>query len=125
METWPVSIIIPNFNGEQILPRALTSVTEAARAYEGKNEIIVVDDASRDSSTALISQNFPDINLIRHENNRGFAEAVHSGVKAAEYPIILLLNSDVYPERDFLAPLMRWFHREDTFSVSPLILFVW
>ena len=122
METWPVSIIIPNYNGEQILPRALTSVSEAVRAYAGPCEIIVVDDASRDSSVDLISQNFSDIKLVRHATNRGFSKAVHSGVHAAVYPIILLLNSDVYPERDFLAPLVRWFSREDTFSVSPLIL---
>lgn len=122
METWPVSIIIPNYNGEQILSRALTGVTEAVRAYAGHCEIIVVDDASQDNSIDLISENFPDIKLVRHEANRGFSEAVHSGVHVAVYPIILLLNSDVYPERDFLAPLVRWFSREDTFSVSPLIL---
>ena len=122
METWPVSIIIPNYNGEQILPRALASVSEAVRAYAGPSEIIVVDDASRDNSIDLIAQNFPDISLVRHEVNKGFADAVHSGVQAAVYPIILLLNSDVYPDRDFIAPLVRWFDREDTFSVSPLIL---
>ncbi len=122
METWPVSIIIPNYNGEQILSRALTSVTEAVRAYAGQCEIIVVDDASQDNSIDLISKYFPDVKLVRHEKNRGFSEAAHSGVHAAVYPIILLLNSDVYPERDFLAPLVQWFSREDTFSVSPLIL---
>ncbi len=122
METWPVSIIIPNYNGEQILLRALTCVTEAVRAYAGQSEIIVVDDASQDNSISLISQNFPDIKLVQHETNRGFSEAVHSGVGTAVYPIIILLNSDVYPERDFLAPLVRWFSRDDTFSVSPLIL---
>ena len=122
MDTWPVSIIIPNYNGEQILPRALTSVTEAVRAYAGQSEIIVVDDASRDSSIDLISQNFPDIKLVRHEVNKGFSEAIHSGVQAAVYPIVILLNSDVYPDRHFIDPLIRWFDREDTFSVSPLIL---
>jgi GT2 family glycosyltransferase len=122
METWPISIIIPNYNGEQILPRALASVREAGRAYPGPTEIIVVDDASRDNSVEFIAHNFPDIKLVRHETNKGFAEAVHSGVNAAEHPIILLLNSDVYPERDFLAPLVKWFCQDDTFSVSPLIL---
>ena len=56
METWPVSIIIPNYNGEQILPRALTSVTEAVRAVAGQCEIIVVDDASQDNNIDLISE---------------------------------------------------------------------
>jgi len=122
METWPVSIVIPNFNGEQILPRALTSVREAGLAYAGPSEIIVVDDASRDNSVDLITHNFPDIKVVRHKTNKGFSEAVHSGVHAAVHPIILLLNSDVYPEPDFLAPLVRWFSQDDTFSVSPLIL---
>jgi GT2 family glycosyltransferase len=122
MDTWPVSIIIPNFNGEQILPRALTSVTEAVRAYAGQSEIIIVDDASQDNSVTLISQNYPDIKLVRHEVNKGFSEAIHSGVQAAVYPIVILLNSDVYPDRHFIDPLIRWFDHEDTFSVSPLIL---
>jgi len=122
MDTWPVSIIIPNYNGEQILPRALTSVTEAVRAYAGQSEIIIVDDASQDNSVTLISQNYPDIKLVRHEVNKGFSEAIHSGVQAAVYPIVILLNSDVYPDRHFIKPLIRWFDREDTFSVSPLIL---
>ncbi len=122
MDSLAVSIIIPNYNGEQILPRALTSATEAVRAYAGQSEIIVVDDASRDNSIDLISQNFPDIKLVRHEKNKGFSEAIHSGVQAAVYPIVILLNSDVYPDRHFIDPLIRWFDREDTFSVSPLIL---
>jgi len=122
MDSLAVSIIIPNYNGEQILPRALTSATEAVRVYGGQSEIIVVDDASRDNSIDLISQNFPDIKLVRHEVNKGFSEAIHSGVTAAVYPIVILLNSDVYPDRHFIDPLIRWFDREDTFSVSPLIL---
>jgi GT2 family glycosyltransferase len=122
MDSLAVSIIIPNYNGEQILPRALTSVTEAVLAYAGQSEIIVVDDASQDNSIDLISQNFPDIKLIKHEVNKGFSEAIHSGVQTAVYPIVILLNSDVYPDRHFIDPLIRWFDREDTFSVSPLIL---
>jgi GT2 family glycosyltransferase len=122
MDTPPVSIIIPNYNGEDILPAALTSVSAAAQAYAGQSEIIVVDDASQDSSVDLVTQHFANIRLVRHAINQGFSEAIHSGVHVALYPIILLLNSDVYPDRHFIAPLMQWFSRKDTFSVSPLIL---
>lgn len=117
----PVSIIIPNYDGEQILTRTLASVVEAARAYQGECEIIVVDDASQDKSIKLITENFPEISVVRHDTNKGFAEAVHSGTKSSSYQIIILLNSDVHPDRNFIAPLVRWFSRDDTFSVSPLI----
>jgi GT2 family glycosyltransferase len=122
MDSFAVSIIIPNYNGERILPAALASVSAAVSAYAGQSEIIVVDDASQDNSIQLITDHFAPIKLVRHEVNKGFSEAVHSGVQAAVHPIIILLNSDVYPDRHFIAPLMRWFSFEDTFAVSPLIL---
>ena len=121
MDPVPVSIIIPNYNGERILGGTLTSVVEAAHAYPGECEIIVVDDASQDNSMKLITENFPEINLVRHETNRGFAEAVHSGARSSTHQIIILLNSDVRPDPNFIAPLVRWFGHDDTFSVSPLI----
>jgi GT2 family glycosyltransferase len=117
-----VSIIIPNYNGEQILERNLSSVVESADAYPGKCEIIVVDDASQDDSVKLIAENFPEIKVVQHETNKGFAESVCSGVRSSIYEIIILLNSDVRPDPNFIAPLVKWFDQEDTFSVSPLVL---
>jgi len=121
MDSLPVSIIIPNHNGEQILAANLTSVTEAAHRYTGVVEIIVVDDASGDNSVPMIAEQFPEIRVVTHDVNKGFAEAVHSGVTSSRYPIIILLNSDVRPERQFIAPLISWFGSPDTFAVSPLI----
>jgi GT2 family glycosyltransferase len=121
MDFIPVSIIIPNYNGEQILANNLVSVVQAAESYPGESEIIVVDDASQDNSVQMITMNFPEIKVVEHDINKGFAEAIHSGIKSSNSPIIVLLNSDVRPDRNFLAPLIRWFSRDDTFSVSPLI----
>ena len=122
MNIAPVSIVIPNFNGEPILTKTLASVVEAVEAYPGESEIIVVDDASQDKSIQLIAKSFPQVIVFRHDVNKGFSEAVHTGVRASNYPIVVLLNSDVNPDPDFIAPLIQWFTRDDTFSVSPLIL---
>jgi GT2 family glycosyltransferase len=121
MYTSPVSIIIPNYNGERILRHSLADVVAAAKAYSEDCEIIVVDDASVDNSVPLIAKHFPDIKLVSHTINKGFAEAVHSGVRIANHPILLLLNTDVFPNRQFIAPLIRRFGDPDTFGVSPLI----
>jgi GT2 family glycosyltransferase len=122
MDTLAVSIIIPNYNGEQILKRSLPHVVEAAGAYPGNCEIIVGDDPSQDNSLQLIADQFPKIKVIRHEINQGFGEAVQSDVRASLHAIIIFLNTDVLPDRGFISPLVRWFDRQDTFSVSPLIL---
>lgn len=122
MDPAPVSIIIPNYNGEQILSKNFSSVVKATRAYPGESEILVVDDASQDNSIRFIEEKFPKVRIVRHDINKGFIEAVHSGIKSSIYPIIILLNTDLRPDREFIRPLVRWFNRYDTFSVSPLIL---
>ncbi|MGD2150108.1 MAG: glycosyltransferase [Desulfobacterales bacterium] len=122
MDFIPVSIIIPNYNGEQILANNLVSVIQATESYSGESELIVVDDASQDNSVQMITMNFPEIKVVKHDINQGFAEAIHTGIKSSNSPIIVLLNSDVRPDRNFLAPLIRWFSQDNMFSVSPLIL---
>jgi GT2 family glycosyltransferase len=118
----PVSIIIPNFNGASILETNLPSVLAAARAYGGDVETVIVDDASSDQSIAVVTERFPQVKLVRHDVNRGFAETVHSGVHAAAHEVLVFLNSDVRPHADFLAPLVETLMTSrDVFSVSPLV----
>lgn len=116
-----VSIIIPNFNGEDLLVKNLPQVVKAALAYEGPCEVIVVDDASQDGSINFIRTHYPLVKLVCNDTNRGFAESVHVGIRHALHEQIILLNSDVRPDLDFIAPLMLHFQSPNTFAVSPLI----
>jgi GT2 family glycosyltransferase len=122
MRQGPVSIVIPNYNGRDILPQTLDGALAALAAYSGRGELIVVDDASTDDSVGMLRDRYPTIKVVRHETNRGFAEAVHTGVNVSQYAIVILLNSDVHSDTNFIAPLVRWFEQADTFSVSPLIM---
>ena len=120
--TGSVSIIIPNFNGERLLTRNLPSVCRYAGESELETEIIVVDDASTDDSVRTLAENFGQVRTIVHETNQGFSAAVHSGVRAARFELLLLLNSDVALVEDIISPLAGYFDEPDTFSVSPLIV---
>ena len=53
-----VSIIIPNWNGADLLKAYLPSVLNAQKNYQGNTEIIVVDDASTDQSVNLLKKEF-------------------------------------------------------------------
>jgi len=117
-----VSIVIPNFNGEAIIDRALNAVRAAARAYPGPCEVVVVDDASTDRRVALILERHPEVSLVRHQANAGFAEAVHSGVAHASHEVLILLNSDVMPSPEFIEPLVTPLTDEKVFATSPLVL---
>lgn len=122
MTAEPVTIIIPNFSGVSLLESNLPSVVAAGRAYAGEVEIIVVDDASTDHSVAMLAAKFPQVRRVCHDVNRGFSDAVHSGVGAAGRDILIFLNSDVRPQADFIAPLVATLtSSHDIFCVSPLV----
>ena len=117
----PVTVVIPNFNGTKLLRKNLPSVLQAARQYVPIASVIVVDDGSKDDSIQVLRTEFPDVKIVIHEQNMGFAEAVHSGVNAVETELIMLLNSDVSVEENLLESLVPYFDSPATFSVNPLI----
>ena len=113
-----ISAVIPNWNGKELLQRNLPSLVEALDYNGGDYEIVVVDDASTDGSPQFIRDAYPFVRLVRLERRLGFSGAVNSGVKQAKYDMLLLLNSDIRVPRDFLSPLLSYFHDEKTFAVS-------
>ena len=119
MKNFSVSVVIPNFNGEKLLEKNLSSVLIAKdnpRNYI--TEVIVVDDGSCDQSVKVITSNFPQIKLIKHKRNRGFSASVNTGVRAAKGEIICLLNSDVVPDNNFLESVFIHLHNPKIFAVS-------
>jgi GT2 family glycosyltransferase len=115
----PVSIVIPNYNGEDLLKRNLPAVIAAVTKYPGGAEILVVDDASSDASVSYV-QGVTGIRLITRPVNGGFSAACRSGVEAATHPIVILLNTDARPFPDFIAPLAAAFQDERVLAVSCL-----
>lgn len=116
------SLVVPNWNGRELLRKHVPSLLEAARAHGGDVEVVIVDDGSADDSARVVETELAPARLVRHEKNQGFAAACLTGARAARHPVVVLLNSDVTVERDFLAPLLRPFADPGVFAVSPLIL---
>lgn len=87
-----VSVVIVNYNAGSLL-------TDCVKSALGPNiEIIVVDNASYDSSLDLLTTRFPQtrhpLNIIVNESNLGFAAACNIGAKAAHGDYLLFLNPD-------------------------------
>lgn len=82
-------------------------------------EVIVVDNGSTDGSVAYIEEVYPEINLIKLNENTGFSKAVNVGIKASRAPFVLLLNNDTKCCKDFVAQLYRAIYKNRRiFSVS-------
>lgn len=109
-----VSIVIPNYNGQKLLVKNLPKVVAASLGAE----IIIVDDASIDKSVDFIRKNFPKIKIVKHKKNQRFAIACNNGIKHAIGDIVILLNSDVVPKKNFIKPLIDHFQDNLVFSVG-------
>src|SRR5215471_15799130 len=116
------SVVIPNWNGRDLLEKYLPSVV-AALAGNPANEIVVVDNGSTDGSADYVRAHFPQVNVVALPKNLGFAGGSNAGFRAAKNDIVVLLNSDMRVASDFLAPLLEGFRDPDVFAVSCQIFF--
>jgi GT2 family glycosyltransferase/glycosyltransferase involved in cell wall biosynthesis len=116
------SVVIPNWNGRDLLEKYIPSVMEALAGNPG-NEIIVVDNGSEDGSAEFLREHFPSVNVLALDRNLGFGGGSNAGFRAAKNDIVVLLNSDMRVEREFLSPLLEGFTDESVFSVACQIFF--
>jgi len=117
-----VSIVIPNYNGRELLREYLPYTYEVANAANIVYEIIIVDDASKDDSIAFIRSAYPGVNLLVNPENKGFSYTCNRGIEVAQYELILLLNSDVKLTPGYFDEQWKYFLRWDTFGVMGRII---
>ncbi len=115
-----ITAVIPHYNGKGELYGSIVSLVREMPA----SSVIVVDDGSTDGSTDGLRDAFPGIRLIRSEENRGFAHAVNSGIRAASTPYVFLINNDARLEPGALSELLDTMEAtgERTFAVQAKML---
>jgi N-acetylglucosaminyl-diphospho-decaprenol L-rhamnosyltransferase len=87
-----------------------------------EHRIIVSDGASTDGTPENIQTRFPQVTVIRHETDPGYAAAANHGIAAGSGGVILLLNNDTSCRSDFLEHLVASFDDERVGAVAPLTL---
>ena len=96
-----VSIIIVNYNTREHLLKCLAAALHPDK--DATCRVIIIDNGSSDGSVEAARQQHPDIDIIRNEQNQGFARAVNQGLKAADKcDYHLILNSDARLSDDYL-----------------------
>lgn len=86
-----VSVVIPNWNGKKFLKGCLDSLLQSSY---GQIEIVMVDNGSKDGSVEFLEENYPQVKLIKFEQNTGFSVAVNAGINNSRGEFVALLNND-------------------------------
>ncbi|MBI9036407.1 MAG: glycosyltransferase family 2 protein [Bacteroidales bacterium] len=99
-----VAVVILNWNGVKFLEKFLPKIIE----YSKENaEVIVADNASTDHSIEFLQENFPEIRIIKHDINKGFAKGYNDTLKQVEAEYYVILNSDIEVSKNWIAPIIE------------------
>lgn len=103
-----VSVLIPAFNEERVI---VDSVRRVLASENVELEILVIDDGSKDATSAVVTEaygNEPRVRLLTLENG-GKARALNEGLKLAKGDVIIALDADTRFQPQTVASLARWF----------------
>src|SRR4051795_10971532 len=95
-----IAAVVPNHDGAGWLGRCLRALHDQQRPFD---EVVVVDDASRDDSLAVLERDWPAVRVVALARNRGFAAAANAGIAATRCDAVALVNTDVELAPDWLA----------------------
>lgn len=116
-----ISVVIVSYKVKNFTVRCLDSLYKT----EGipVPEIIVVDNDSKDGTVECLREDFPQVNVIRNEENAGFGRACNQGMKISGGKYVLFLNPDTLVEKDTLKILSDFLEEnEKAGMVGPKIL---
>lgn len=113
------AVVILNWNGAKLLQQFLPSVIQ----FSGDATIYVADNASTDTSIAVLKKEFPTIKIIENTGNYGFAKGYNEALKCVEEPYYALVNSDIEVTENWLQPIETIFNNEpNTAIIQPKLL---
>ncbi len=101
-------VVIVSWNTVDLTRDCLRSLYDELAGLDGESEVWVVDNASEDSSAAMIKDEFPQVRLIENTENVGFARANNQVLRIAEGSYYLLLNSDTVVPLGSLQQLINY-----------------
>lgn len=91
MSSTVIDIIIPHYNGKDILTQCLDSLHSE---NEPLFKIFVVDNGSTDGSREMLSEKYPAVEIIYSDSNLGYAGGCNLGFEYGDSPLVLFYNND-------------------------------
>ena len=98
-----IAIVILNWNGRRMLEQYMPSVLMDSK---GDATVIVADNASTDDSLDLLEKQFPEVRIIRFDENWGFAEGYNKALTEVKAEYYVIMNSDIEVTQHWLTPLI-------------------
>jgi GT2 family glycosyltransferase len=110
-------VIVPNWNGKDSLKDCLDSL----QTQSLKPHVIVVDNGSVDGSIQFVEEHYPDVELIRHSVNKGYAGGVNPGFRRAielKAQYVAPFNNDAIADKQWLEKLVEYLEAHNHVGIA-------
>ena len=97
-----VTAYIPAYNVSEYLARTIEGLLAQTHPFD---EILVIDDGSRDNSAEIASR-YPQVTLIKHLGNQGLAAARNTAMRNARNDLVASVDADVVADKGWIATLL-------------------
>jgi dolichol-phosphate mannosyltransferase len=111
-----LSLVIPAWNEQETIRRAIREAAAALAAVTGAYEILIVDDGSTDGTADAVRAEAaldPRVRLLQHPCNRGYGAALRTGFQAASLDLVAFTDADCQFDLTELADLLPLARRHD------------
>ncbi|MCR4368732.1 MAG: glycosyltransferase family 2 protein [archaeon] len=112
------SVIVATYNNRKVLEKTLDSLL--AQKFDGRHEIIVVNDGSTDGTHEFLDTyaNGEKNLVVFHQKNLGVCRARNVGIENSQYEIVVNMDHDCIAEPDWLQKMVDGFNSEKVGVVS-------
>jgi glycosyltransferase involved in cell wall biosynthesis len=120
---FPVSVVIPIFNGASTIVQTLESLLEQRAFFD---ELIIINDASKDNSKELVEDYLTgkiEYKLIDHKINQGLSNTYNEGIQVARGPLVVTMHQDVILLEDALKKIVEPFGNKKVVAASHISVF--
>lgn len=122
-EVVDLCVVLVSYNTREMTIRCLSTLRERLAVECPNSEILLVDNDSSDGTSHAIERMFPDVTVIRSGGNVGFGRANNLAFAKARGELILLLNTDAFPEPGAIGRLFSAITSDDGLAaIGPQLL---
>ncbi len=105
------TIVLLSYNSLQVTDTCLgkieAAIADSKKVINNTVKVIVVDNASKDGSAAMIAEKYPWVHLMALPENIGYARGNNLAMQAVDTPYMLLMNSDTYINPDSITKIFQ------------------
>jgi len=122
LEKTKLAISLVTYNGEKYLPFCLKSISE--QTFKDFS-FLVIDNGSNDNTVRYFKENYPQIKVVEHKKNVGFAKAHNQAISWTNSDYICLLNQDTILEPDYFKKAIAFLDENSEVAALSGKIFRW